>query len=95
MRFAWRMMGPLRSLKRNAFRPDVILIDIGLPGMDGLELARSFRMLPDFAHTPLVAVTGYANESDRQRAHDAGFNHHLCKPADLQSVQDLLATFKR
>jgi signal transduction histidine kinase len=87
--------GPTALSEAETYKPNVILVDIGLPGMDGFELARAFRGRPEFVHVPLVAVTGYANESDRLRAREVGFNHHLSKPADLESVQALLATFRR
>jgi signal transduction histidine kinase/ActR/RegA family two-component response regulator len=74
------------------FQPGVVLIDIGLPGMDGYELARALRKEEQFRTTPLVAVTGYANDSDRQRAEQAGFDHHLSKPVELSAVQTLLAS---
>ncbi|HEX4884185.1 MAG TPA: PAS domain S-box protein [Casimicrobiaceae bacterium] len=64
------------------WRPDVILLDIGLPGMDGYEVARHVREDPRFAATRLVAVTGYGQEDDRRRALDAGFDLHLVKPVD-------------
>ena len=73
----------------------MILIDIGLPGMDGYELARTFRRDPQFHAIPLVALTGYVNDSDQEHAAMAGFNQHLSKPVSLESVQKLLATLPR
>jgi len=68
-----------------AFRPDVILLDIGLPEIDGFELARQIRAENAFDRVRLVAMTGYGQESDRARGRDAGFDTHLVKPvhADL------------
>jgi two-component system CheB/CheR fusion protein len=71
--------------------PDVMLIDIGLPGMDGYELARRIRRHPDLKGIVLVALTGYAQEDDRQRAFAAGFDYHLVKPVDVDALQGLVA----
>jgi CheY-like chemotaxis protein/two-component sensor histidine kinase len=62
------------------FAPDIAFLDIGLPVMDGYELARQLRRIPALKSTPLVAVTGYAQEDDRQRAFASGFTEHLAKP---------------
>ncbi len=72
------------------FRPDVMLIDIGLPVMDGYELARQLRANPQLASARLIAVTGYGQESDRQRAFAAGFNEHMVKPIDLARLEVML-----
>ena len=72
------------------FRPDIALIDIGLPVMDGYELARRLRADPDFAELPLVAVTGYGQQQDRQRSAAAGFTAHLVKPIDIEQLRTLL-----
>ena len=74
------------------YRPNVVLLDIGLPGLDGFEVAKRLRQQPDLSSVVLVAMTGYGQESDRQRSQDAGFNHHLVKPADFRKVQQILAT---
>ena len=79
----------------STFQPDVILIDIGLPGMDGYELAQVLRKTPALKNTPLVAVTGYANSEDRERSRQAGFDYHLAKPVELESVLKLLTKFAR
>ena len=72
------------------YRPNVVLLDIGLPGLDGYKVAKWMRhTLKDVM---LVAVTGYGQDADRQRSKDAGFNHHLVKPADYDSVLQILAT---
>jgi PAS domain S-box-containing protein len=75
-----------------AFRPSVALLDIGLPGIDGFEVAKRFRQAPDLRNIVLVAMTGYGNEADKLRSHDAGFNHHLVKPTDFDKVKKILAT---
>ena len=71
-------------------QPDVYLLDIGLPEMDGTELARRLRQQPQSAAALLIAVTGYGQDSDRERTHAAGFDHHLVKPLDIKKLQALL-----
>jgi signal transduction histidine kinase/ActR/RegA family two-component response regulator len=71
--------------------PDVLLLDIGLPDMDGYELARRLRAQPENAGATLVALTGYGQNQDRAEARQAGFDHYLVKPADLNEVNDVLA----
>ncbi|HEV2845251.1 MAG TPA: response regulator, partial [Thermoanaerobaculia bacterium] len=72
-------------------RPDVLLLDIGLPGMDGYEVARRLRATPGFEETRLIALTGYGQEADRQRASQAGFDHHLVKPVALERLREILS----
>jgi signal transduction histidine kinase/integral membrane sensor domain MASE1/CheY-like chemotaxis protein len=74
-----------------ALRPDVVLLDIGLPGLDGYEVARRLRESGDAKRTLLVAVSGYGQESDRRRAREAGFDHHLVKPVKLDELERILA----
>lgn len=74
-----------------AIRPSVIFLDIGMPGMDGYEVARRLRQRPDMKHVVLVALTGWGQQADRRRSKDAGFNHHLVKPAEAKAIQMLLA----
>jgi len=74
------------------YLPDVILLDIGLPKMDGYEVAKRLRLQPAHINIVLVALTGYGQESDRQRSHVAGFDHHLVKPADFGKLQQILAS---
>ena len=76
------------------FRPEVALLDIGLPEMSGYELARRLRELPGLETLFLVALTGYGREEDRRAAQDAGFNLHLVKPIDAERLQSLFATFR-
>lgn len=71
--------------------PEVLLLDIGLPDMDGNALARQMRTLPQTASATLIALTGYGQEKDRIRSKEAGFDHHLVKPADSTVLKDLLA----
>ena len=74
------------------YQPDVVLLDIGLPDMDGYEVARRLRRQPQTKDVRLIAMTGYGQDSDRQSSQEAGFDHHLVKPVDSQKLQDLLAT---
>jgi two-component system CheB/CheR fusion protein len=70
--------------------PDVMLVDIGLPGMDGYELARRIRRDPALKHLVLVALTGYGREEDKDRSIGAGFDYHLVKPVALDALSDLI-----
>jgi CheY-like chemotaxis protein len=71
-------------------QPQVGLLDIGLPGMDGYELAQRLRDMPGGENMRLFAVTGYGQEADRKRAIDAGFEQHLTKPVDLGRLDGML-----
>jgi PAS domain S-box-containing protein len=73
------------------YRPDAILMDIGLPGLNGYQVAERLRETPDLRDIVLIAMTGYGQEDDRQRAKQVGFDYHLVKPADPQQLQQLLA----
>ena len=77
------------------FQPEIILIDIGLPVVDGYELALRVRAKEKFQHVRLIAITGYGQESDRQRALAAGFSDHLVKPVDMKYLERLLREDKR
>jgi signal transduction histidine kinase/DNA-binding response OmpR family regulator len=83
--------GPAAIQAAAAFLPDIMLLDIGLPGMDGYELAKLLRQQPGLKGVPLVAVSGYAREEDRTRSQQAGFNHHLVKPLDPETLPALFA----
>jgi len=74
------------------YRPDVVLLDIGLPGLNGFEVAKQLRQQPLVRNAVLVAMTGYGRDSDRQRSKEAGFDHHLVKPGDFGKVLEILAT---
>ena len=69
---------------------DLIISDIGMPGMNGYELAQALRQLPDYATVPMVAVTGYSLFDDRNRSLIAGFNEHLTKPIDPRAFLELI-----
>jgi two-component system, sensor histidine kinase len=74
-----------------AFRPQVALLDIGLPGLNGYELASRLRAAPETSDMLLVAITGWGQEKDRQRARQAGFDRHLVKPVQLEQIQAILS----
>jgi signal transduction histidine kinase/ActR/RegA family two-component response regulator len=76
----------------NAFRPAVVFLDLGMPGMDGYETARRIRARPGASDLLLVAVTGWGQARERSQTAEAGFNHHLVKPAELEALQGLLAS---
>ena len=84
--------GPSTLTAAQDFRPSIILLDIGLPGMDGFEVARKLRKQAIFKEVVLVAMTGYGQDSDRQRSKAAGFNHHLVKPPDFNKLVQILST---
>jgi CheY-like chemotaxis protein/two-component sensor histidine kinase len=75
--------------------PDVVLLDIGLPRMDGYAVARRMRGIPGLRQAVLVAVTGYGGDEDRLLAREAGFDYHLVKPAGLDTLQQLLASLSK
>ena len=82
--------GPAGLAMAREYRPDVALLDIGLPQMNGFELAQQMRRDPALGATLLVAVTGYGQMHDRARASASGFNHHLVKPVEFSALQQLL-----
>jgi PAS domain S-box-containing protein len=73
------------------FNPAVVLLDLGMPGMNGLEVARRMREDPARRDTTLVALTGWGQREDRRRTHEAGFDYHLVKPADMSTLQSILS----
>ena len=76
------------------FRPDVVFLDIGMPTLDGYETARLIRQQPWGKNMLLVALTGWGQTEDRRRSQEAGFNHHLVKPADPVLVMKLLSSLE-
>jgi len=82
--------GPSALAAAVDFHPHVVLLDLGLPGMDGYEVARRFRQDPGLARVRLIALTGYGQQLDRQRSEAAGFDHHLVKPAAPEQLEELL-----
>ena len=86
--------GPEALAAFDGFRADAVLLDIGMPGMDGYEVARQLRTRFPDRKPMLVAITGWGQEDDRRRARAPGFDHHLVKPADLVALQELLASLE-
>jgi len=86
--------GPSALEAFDANAPEVVLLDIGMPGMDGYEVARGIRARDPARRTAIVALTGWGQDSDRRRVRDAGFDHHLVKPADVGVLQQLLVTLR-
>jgi CheY-like chemotaxis protein len=85
------LSGPDGLAAAREFRPEVVLCDLGLPGMDGYAVAAALRRDPATASVRLLAVSGYGQDEDRRRAHEAGFDLHLTKPLDFATLQRLLA----
>ncbi|MBI2824463.1 MAG: PAS domain S-box protein [Planctomycetia bacterium] len=83
----------LRSIEADV--PDLVISDLGMPGMDGYALARQLRNRPELDGVVLVALTGYGQESDRQHTQEAGFDYHLVKPVSVDALRDLLASLDR
>jgi CheY-like chemotaxis protein/two-component sensor histidine kinase len=83
--------GPVGIETACAFDPRVVLCDIGLPGMDGYQVAERLRSEPKFKDTVLVALTGYGQAEDREKTRNAGFDHHLVKPVDPERIRELLS----
>jgi CheY-like chemotaxis protein len=83
--------GPSALEAARAEAPTLMIVDIGLPGMDGYEVARGVRQSLGLRDTVLIALTGYGQEQDRRRAREAGFDHHLTKPVDPSVLRSLIA----
>ena len=71
-------------------RPDVVFLDLVMPGMDGFEVARQLRADPQLRHVLIVGISGFGQEEDRARSRNAGIDHHLLKPVDPEFLQSLL-----
>jgi CheY-like chemotaxis protein len=74
------------------FQPRVVILDIGLPDIDGYEVARRLREMPEMRHAKLVAVTGYGQDEDRKHSRMAGFDYHFLKPVDFDAISEVLMT---
>jgi CheY-like chemotaxis protein len=83
--------GPDAVAEASRFRPDVVLLDLGLPGFDGYEVARRLRADPSLASVKLLALTGWGAPGDLERTKQAGFQAHLTKPIEPQALQECLA----
>ena len=84
--------GPEGIRRAREFAPEIVLCDIGLPGLDGYGVARAFREDPALREVYLVALSGYAAPDDVARAHEAGFDRHLGKPMDAEALQELVGS---
>ena len=74
-----------------SYRPELIFLDLGMPGMDGYEVARQLRQQPGLERVVLAALTGWGQQEDRRRSAAAGFDHHLVKPPEPEVVESLVA----
>jgi two-component system, sensor histidine kinase len=83
--------GPDGVRDATAWSPDVVISDIGLPGLDGYGVAAALRRHPATARALILALTGYGRDEDRRRAREAGFDHHFTKPAPPEDLQRFLA----
>ena len=83
--------GPAALETAAAFRPDVVLLDIGLPGLDGYQVAQRLRGDPNLKDVTLIAASGYGQEADLHRSREVGFDRHLVKPVDPRELRELLA----
>ena len=84
--------GPSALEEFARYRPEVVFLDLGLPGMSGYDVARRLRAMPEARDVRLVALTGYGTEADREQTRAAGFDVHLAKPVDPHAVEALLAS---
>lgn len=82
--------GPTALAELRAFAPHLLLLDIGLPGVSGYDVARAVRANPANVHIVLCAMSGYGQNDDRRRSRDAGFDHHLVKPVELGALDALI-----
>jgi len=89
VRVAYDGMAGLEAAR--VFRPQVALLDIGMPGIDGIELAKRLRREPEFDDMLMIALTGYGRDEDRRRSSEAGFNAHLVKPVDIAALNGMIA----
>ena len=83
--------GPAGLALADEFLPQAVLLDLGMPGMDGIEVARRLRLDARQAGLVIVALTGWGQEEDRRRTRAAGFDHHLTKPVEIEALLDILA----
>jgi CheY-like chemotaxis protein len=90
VKIAYDGQSALEALR--TYRPSVVILDLGMPGLDGHEVAQQVRRDPEFCDLPLIALTGWGQEENRRRSREAGFDHHLVKPVDLEVLQAILAS---
>ena len=86
--------GPAALALAEAYHPDMIFLDLGMPGMDGYEVARRMRRTPGLEQVVLAALTGWGQQEDRRRTAEAGFNHHLVKPPEPKILETLVSELK-
>jgi PAS domain S-box-containing protein len=84
--------GPAALRAVDFFQPTAVILDLGMPDMDGYEVARRLRQHPRYKHIQLIALTGWGQEADRRRSQAAGLDHHLVKPVSIDSLQNLLVS---
>lgn len=87
--------GPAALEITKGYAPDVVFLDIGMPGMDGYDVARRLRQQPGLENVVLAALTGWGQQEDRRRTAEAGFDHHLVKPPEPKAVEGVLAQLNR
>jgi CheY-like chemotaxis protein len=87
--------GPHALVAAQAFKPEVVLLDIGMPGMDGWEVARQLKADPSGQPSFLIAITGFGQQEDRRKSAEAGIDLHLLKPADPVRLAGLLERFQK
>ena len=83
--------GPEALDAARPFKPDVVLLDIGLPGMNGYEVAKRLRGEPSLTGAVLVALTGWGSEDNKRQSREAGFDFHLTKPVEVTAIESILA----
>jgi len=86
---------PAAVEKARSYRPQVVLLDLGMPGMDGFQVATLLRGPPELANLVLIAITGYTSEAYRSHACEVGFDHYLLKPVDLDHLCELVGRVTR
>jgi CheY-like chemotaxis protein len=91
---AYAYDGPSALRTAQQWQPEAVFLDIGLPGMDGYEVAERLRALPESRSAVLIAITGYGQEDDRRRSQRASIDHHLVKPVAPDALRKLIASLK-
>ena len=86
--------GPAALEITKGYAPDVVFLDIGMPGMDGYEVARRLKQQPGLENVVLAALTGWGQQEDRRRTAEAGFDYHLVKPPEPKALTSLLSDLK-
>jgi CheY-like chemotaxis protein len=86
--------GPAALELAKGYLPELVFLDIGMPGMDGYEVARRLRRVPGLEKVRLAALTGWGQQEDRRRTSEAGFDHHLVKPVEPNALEGVLANLR-